>query len=332
MDFSTSISDDVFTALSQSSYHNSISSAAKLTKTRTSIISSQNSTTILTRLWSRKLIRGERRKELSKPEASTLSASDFQTSSSSTSNSSGQTTLAFTTVGVYLPGNLQVSGTAAYVKTKEIAQGGEGSVWIATAVDPVLMEFGETVVVKIPNAKQMNDRAIALFHQEIALMNAFKQNHNVAKLIGYSENPYSTILEYYARGSLSKWITTSNRSLRQSHAFMNDISCGISLLHFNGIVHCDLKPDNVLIDLDSRLYAVITDFGISRIVKDNLLKVGAYQVQVIKGASIAYAAPEAIKELHGEQKDQHPKEVMSRDVYAIGVIFWAILNGRNAWK
>eukprot|EP00158_Paraphelidium_tribonemae_P007299 Partr_v1_DN28187_c7_g1_i1_m55790 len=261
---------------------------------------------------------------------SSLQLDDYSTSVTTFSNT-GETTLATTSKAVYLPGGLKVDGIVAYRTIRELVRGGGGSVWLATAFDPALNEFGDTVIVKIPNAKQMNERALALFRQEVALMNAFKRCENIAKLLGYAENPYSIILKYYPTGSLSKWINSGHRVLQQAHAFMKDISAGLFLLHTNGVAHCDLKPDNVLIDVgEVRQFAVITDFGISRIVTDKLLKVQAYEIQLVKGASLAYAAPEALEEFRGRQPvRKNPNETTARDIYAIGLILLAVLTGKD---
>eukprot|EP00158_Paraphelidium_tribonemae_P005950 Partr_v1_DN27600_c0_g1_i4_m30176 putative Inherit from NOG: hedgehog protein len=270
-----------------------------------------------------------------KSDTTSTVVSEFQSSDSSTMTfSNGQTTFTTQNISLYLPGGLRVDSREAYRLETAIAQGGGGSVWIATAFEPILKEFGEKVVVKIPNAKMMNERAIALFHQEVSLMNAFKRNQNIAKLLGYSDNPHSIILKHYPCGTLSKWFSSWTRTKRQSHAFASDISTGISVLHSNGVVHCDMKPDNVLIDNGSRLFAVISDFGISRIVTEVALNVSAYKVQNIKGASVAYAAPEAIAELRQKPgpKVLNPNETMARDIYAIGMIVLAIFNGKSAWK
>eukprot|EP00158_Paraphelidium_tribonemae_P007190 Partr_v1_DN28146_c1_g1_i1_m55315 putative protein kinase kinase kinase len=253
-----------------------------------------------------KWIQTRRRKAKSLVEEVTVATSSHTltlASNGKSTSSTGQATLEGSSAsGIYLPGGLQVDGNSAYRMEKELARGGGGRVSIATAFEEILKQYGSKVIVKIPNSTQMDERALGLFHQEIALMNAFKRHKNIAKLLGYSENPYAIVLKYYSHGSLKKWILAHPGKRKLAFAFMQDISTGISILHSSGIVHCDLKPDNVLLDKQgSRLFAVITDFGIARVVTDALLKVEAYQVKLINGVSPAYAAPEAIKELRKSQ-------------------------------
>eukprot|EP00158_Paraphelidium_tribonemae_P007708 Partr_v1_DN28337_c0_g1_i1_m79233 putative Inherit from NOG: hedgehog protein len=248
-------------------------------------------------------------------------------------SNSSSLTMVGTEMGLYLPGDSLVLGRQAFRVEKELARGGGGSVWTATAFDAKLCAFGTTIIVKIPNATMTSERDLALFHQEIALLNAFRNQQNIVTLLGYSENPYVTILKFYPRGSLIKWIDSHARSLRQAHAFLMDISRGVALLHVNGIAHCDLKPDNVLIEDGVRLKALLADFGIARILTDKLIKVASYQVQLVKGASIAYASPEALQELRSSAKIHFsPRVTLTRDVYALGMVAGSMLTGKNAWS
>eukprot|EP00158_Paraphelidium_tribonemae_P006966 Partr_v1_DN28054_c0_g2_i1_m57392 len=250
----------------------------------------------------------------------------------STISSTGYTTATNTTIAVYMPGGLQVAGNTSYRIEREIARGGGGAVCLAIALLPNLKVYGQTVVVKLPNTDMTIERELAKFQQEIALLNAFKAHTNIVRLLGYSEYPHSIILKYYPRGSLQDWISRKKRTVSLVYNFITDISHGVLALHNNGVVHCDIKPENVLIDEGGRLFAVLTDFGISQIVTDKLLKVGAYQVQRIDGASIAYASPEVIRGLRKSSRLRvSPLEVMARDVYALGMVTSILLRGRQKW-
>eukprot|EP00158_Paraphelidium_tribonemae_P004042 Partr_v1_DN26531_c2_g2_i2_m3337 putative protein kinase kinase kinase len=266
-------------------------------------------------------------------EVSGSASNDLTSFSDFTSNSmSSELTIANLDAGLYLPGNMAVDTRTAYRTEREIARGGNGSIWTALAMDSKLTAFGKIVIVKVPTADIASPRLHGLFRQEIALMNAFKTHPNIVRLLGYSENPYAVILKYYPKGSVSTWISSEKRQLSQVLSFLRDIAAGISALHNSGVAHCDLKPDNVFIDEGSRLVAVIGDFGIARIVSDQLLQVAAYHVVEVTGASISFAAPEALVELRRKNVvPLSPVEILSRDLYSISMVISALLRGRNTW-
>ena len=91
---------------------------------------------------------------------------------------------------------------------------------------------------------------------------------------------------------------------------------GLSAAHAAGVVHRDLKPDNVLLAKDGRV--VITDFGIAR------ATVGAAQTMGMPIGTPTYMAPEQVE---GAQ------DVDARaDLYALGAILYELLTGERAWK
>ena len=66
-------------------------------------------------------------------------------------------------------------------------------------------------------------------------------------------------------------------------------------MHLKQFAHCDVKPDNVLLEAKhDYLEPRITDFGISRLLDLSASQVAAFRVSAIRGASVSYAAPEVL--------------------------------------
>ncbi len=171
-----------------------------------------------------------------------------------------------------------------------------------------------------------------MFHQEVSLMEYFKWCIHVVKIVGYCENPYCIIMKYYMVGSLKQYLSR-NRALTKNKtavamAFSYDISRGILAIHEKGVCHLDLKPNNILLDVgrDDRIYCVLTDFGISQIVSDEILKVQMFEAVRIKGLSMAYAAPERIAAYRQGQNCSNREIVKSWDIYSFGIILFELMN------
>jgi serine/threonine-protein kinase len=90
-----------------------------------------------------------------------------------------------------------------------------------------------------------------------------------------------------------------------------DIGRALAFAHGQGLVHRDVKPQNVLLDADGR--AKVTDFGIAR----TLDAVGHTETGTVLGTS-HYVAPEQAR---GERVDD------LTDVYSFGVVLWELLCG-----
>ena len=87
---------------------------------------------------------------------------------------------------------------------------------------------------------------------------------------------------------------------------------GIAYLHEFGIVHCDIKPENILYDKETGNIVKLTDFGLSKMIFSN------EDIKEVSG-TISYAAPEILS-LAGHR--------MESDLWSIGVIMYLLLHGR----
>ncbi|CAI7850492.1 unnamed protein product [Closterium sp. NIES-54] len=99
-------------------------------------------------------------------------------------------------------------------------------------------------------------------------------NHpNLVRLVGYCLDFSSVmermeqivIYEFMANGNLEQWIGPTAKqhlSIWQRLEILIGIARGLEYLHEFGIVHCDIKPANIL--LDEKLKAKIADFGLVR--------------------------------------------------------------------
>ncbi|WMV32107.1 hypothetical protein MTR67_025492 [Solanum verrucosum] len=137
------------------------------------------------------------------------------------------------------------------------------------------------------------------------------RHRNLTKVITSCSNLdfKALVLEYMPNGTLDKWLYSHNLffDLLQRLDIMIDVASAMDYLH-NGysmpVVHCDLKPSNVL--LDQEMVGHVSDFGISK-----LLGAGEAFVQTRTIATIGYIAPE-----YG----QDGIVSTSCDVYSFGIL------------
>lgn len=149
------------------------------------------------------------------------------------------------------------------------------------------------------------------FTSEVVLL--FPLRHpNIISFIAACKKPplFCIITEYMAGGSLKKYLHQQEPHSVPLNLVLKlalDIARGVQYLHAQGILHRDLKSENLLLGED--MCVKVADFGISCLES---------QCGSAKGFTGTYRwmAPEMIKEKH------HTKKV---DVYSFGIVLWELL-------
>jgi serine/threonine-protein kinase len=158
------------------------------------------------------------------------------------------------------------------------------------------------------------------FRREVKL--ARRVTHrNVARAhdIGEHAGEHFITMELIDGHPLSHLITGGQPiSPSKAIAILRAICQGLDAAHAVGVVHCDLKPDNVLIAHDGRV--VITDFGIAR----GLFDLGVRRTLGGVLGTPAYMAPEQVEGL----REVGP----AADIYALGVILFELFTGQLPWR
>jgi len=201
-----------------------------------------------------------------------------------------------------LQGNTPPAEIEGYSIVRRLGTGAYGTVWLARED-----RTGRMVAVKFyPHQRGLN---WSMLSREVEKLAAVYTSHNIVRLldVGWNAEPPYFVMEYVENGSLGNFLAQGRLSVDDSVRIVREICNALIDAHGAGVLHCDLKPDNVL--LDGQMHARLCDFGQARMSHEHSPALG----------TLYYMAP--------EQADLDALPDAKWDVYAVGALFYHLLTG-----
>ena len=203
-----------------------------------------------------------------------------------------------------------------YELIRELGQGGMAAVYLARQ-----RATGRLVAIKAIRARYLDDpdaikrfareaRTVAgLDHPNIVKTEAIRQIDDRAVAIVMEHAPGGTVRDRLREfGSLGA---------EDSESILRDVASALGYAHQHGIVHRDVKPENIFLD-PTRRRALLSDFGIAR------------SIDPEAGITLLGAALGTPQYMSPEQIDGQMVDGRS-DIYSLGVLGWELLTGRRPW-
>eukprot|EP00253_Pinus_taeda_P006504 PITA_06504 len=153
------------------------------------------------------------------------------------------------------------------------------------------------------------------------------RHRNLVRMVGVCSSLQlkSLIMEFMSQGNLGKHLHCRENNcrldLKRRLSILKDVAHGMAYLHHHcspAIVHCDLKPSNVL--LDETMTAHVGDFGISRFMNDSTAAAASGDTSSHVIGSVGYIAPE-----YGTGG----RPSMKGDVYSYGILVLEMITGKK---
>ena len=129
--------------------------------------------------------------------------------------------------------------------------------------------------------------------------------------VGDDEGVYYIVMELIEGITLKEYIAKKGKlSIKEATSIAIQVSMGLEAAHNHGIVHRDVKPQNIIISTDGKVK--VTDFGIARAASSNTISSNVM-------GSVHYSSPEQVRGGYSDEKS---------DIYSLGITLYEMVTGR----
>ena len=203
-----------------------------------------------------------------------------------------------------------------YEIVREVGRGGTALVYLARE-----RSSGTDVAVKLIRAKYIEDEeTVARFAREARYVGNLHHPNVVAlrSVVELGDLGLALVMDHVQGQTLKQTIHEKGPlSPVQAESVLRDIGAALGAAHAMGIVHRDVKPENIFIDVTGR--ALLADFGVAR----SMTSETQLTMSGIAIGTPAYMAPEQIDGIGLDGRG---------DIYSLGLVGWEMLTGKRPWE
>jgi serine/threonine-protein kinase len=195
-----------------------------------------------------------------------------------------------------------------YVVMSRIGSGGMADVYKAED-----RKLNRLVAIKVMKAEFREDTGFVAKFQKEAQAAAKLSHPNVVNVydVGEDRGLYFIVMELVEGITLKNYIAKKGKlSVKEATSIAIQVSLGLEAAHNVGIIHRDVKPQNIMISTDGKVK--LSDFGIAKAINSNTITANVM-------GSVHYSSPEQVRGGFSDARS---------DIYSLGITMYEMVTGR----
>ncbi|HEY0241752.1 MAG TPA: serine/threonine-protein kinase, partial [Gemmatimonadaceae bacterium] len=216
--------------------------------------------------------------------------------------------------------NLTREISGSYAIERELGGGGMSRVFLATET-----QLDRKVVIKVLPENVAAGISAERFRREIQLAAKLQHSHIVPVLTAGEVlgRPYFTMPFIDGESLRQRLDRVGELPLAEALRLLREVASALAYAHKHGIVHRDIKPDNVMIGDE---FALVTDFGVAKALNASAVDSAA---PVVTTGSIIIGTPAYMSP---EQATADPSVDHRADIYSFGILAYEVLTGNTPFQ